>query len=523
MKLRRVLRHSWPALVLIGIGGNLAAQANPESRPQTVTQVPDTPEAQDLEPTPDATPEIKEAGTEESIVLPTNEVQTPERPPSLRVSDDAEDLEPVVLPDVPTEGSDLIVPQQPLQVRLEATQGLSLDDALEIAIGQNPGIEQARLNVLQSEIDIEEIESAFRPTFSSSAAYRYSQAPDNGNPFASDSSTFATSLFRLDYLFLDGGTRGIGLEQAQEALTVAQLLLDQVIQDVKLSAAVAYYALQNSDADVAINQAAVESQLANLRDAEAQERAGLGTRFDVLRAETELANNQQNLITSQNNQQINRRRLAEILNFPQTTDVVATDPIVPAGEWTLSLEDTIIKAFANRPELEASRRQVDIARDQARIAFSDLQPQVSVFATVDWGLNLQVDDSADAGYSAGANVSWNWSDGGLSKAQAKDADVDVLVAVTDFELDRNEIQREAEDAFLTLLSTSEQIESAKTAIESAEESLRLSRLRFQAGVGTQTEVISSETALTTARGNLSSSIIQYNLALVRLRRAVNEL
>jgi OMF family outer membrane factor len=80
-----------------------------------------------------------------------------------------------------------------------------------------------------------------------------------------------------------------------------------------------------------------------------------------------------------------------------------------------------------------------------------------------------------------------------------------------------------EEAFLTLSSSREQIDSAKVAIASAEESLRLARLRLQAGVGTQTEVINAETALTTVRGNLSNAVIAYNRALVQLQRAVGRL
>ena len=53
--------------------------------------------------------------------------------------------------------------------------------------------------------------------------------------------------------------------------------------------------------------------------------------------------------------------------------------------------------------------------------------------------------------------------------------------------------------------------------------MRLARLRFQAGVGTQTDVIESQTELTTARGNLLTAIIEYNQSLNQLFRATNTL
>jgi len=49
--------------------------------------------------------------------------------------------------------------------------------------------------------------------------------------------------------------------------------------------------------------------------------------------------------------------------------------------------------------------------------------------------------------------------------------------------------------------------------------LRLARLRFQAGVGTQTEVIDAETDLTRAEGNRVKAILDYNRAMASLQRA----
>ena len=54
----------------------------------------------------------------------------------------------------------------------------------------------------------------------------------------------------------------------------------------------------------------------------------------------------------------------------------------------------------------------------------------------------------------------------------------------------------------------------------ADESLRLARMRFKAGVGTQTDVISAQTELNTARGNYLQAVTDYNRAFVQLKREV---
>lgn len=82
---------------------------------------------------------------------------------------------------------------------------------------------------------------------------------------------------------------------------------------------------------------------------------------------------------------------------------------------------------------------------------------------------------------------------------------------------------EVENAFLSLQSQREQVAESQVGVDSAQEGLRLARLRLQAGVGTQTDVVQSQRDLTNAQSNLSQAIIGYNRALVQLQRSVTRL
>ena len=63
----------------------------------------------------------------------------------------------------------------------------------------------------------------------------------------------------------------------------------------------------------------------------ALEKAGVGTRFDVLRSQVNLANSQQDLTNAISQQQIARRKLAPLLNLPQSVSISAGDPVKLAG------------------------------------------------------------------------------------------------------------------------------------------------------------------------------------------------
>ncbi len=484
-------------------------------------------------PTPFPSPTPEEADDEDAVEeipnLPSAaDVIVPEAPPELSVldvdGDQQPELPPLQPPELATEAEELTVPQSPLQVRVERTEGLTLQDALDLAVERNPDVQRAELQLQQAQAALDEVLALYLPTASTSLNYTYQQPPSLGSPIeVGDSSRITGSLLRLDYTFLDSGFRDSAQDSAREAVDIADLSLDQIVQTLRLDVATAYYQLQQTDSAVAIAQASVETSEANLADAEARERAGLGTRFDVLTFETELANNRQQLLVAQNDRRIAQRALVELLNTSVPLNVTAIDPVQPSGTWGFSLEDSIVIALQNREELEIERRSFAQAQDQARNAITSIRPQLNLFATFDGGADLQIRDSISTGYSAGATFSWPFFDGGAARAQARGFELEAEISTTDFIDTRNFIQNTVEDAFLTLESSREQIETAKVAIESAQESLRLSQLRFQAGVGTQTEVITAESSLTEARGNLASAVTSYNIALVQLQRAVSGL
>jgi Outer membrane protein len=260
-----------------------------------------------------------------------------------------------------------------------------------------------------------------------------------------------------------------------------------------------------------------------LRDAQALERAGIGTRFDVLRAQVQLANSQQQLTNAISQQQVNRRQLAQILNISPAIDLAAADPVDAAGEWNLSLEDSIVLAFRNRAELEQQLARRELAEQQKRLALSALGPTLSVSA------QYQLTDSFGdtlgpaSGYAVQAGIRWRLFDGGAARASANQQEANIAIAEANFANVRNQVRFQVEQAYSSLLANRSNITTARAAVEQATEALRLARLRFQAGVGTQTDVINAETDLTNAQGNLVSAILGYNRSLATLQRAVTNL
>ncbi|RCJ16733.1 transporter [Nostoc sp. ATCC 43529] len=418
-------------------------------------------------------------------------------------------------------------PTKTEEVTLQENQPISLAQALELARRNNRDLQVALLELERSRYALKEAEATLLPTLGVSADLTRSQSSSSQlqnrlspNSSNDEPSTSFSGQAQLSYDVYTSGLNKARRNAAREQLRFNELAVETQSEEIRLNVTTDYYNLQQSDEQVRIAQSAVQNSEASLRDAEALERAGVGTRFDVLRSQVNLANAQQDLTNARSQQAISRRQLATRISLPQGINISAADPVQLAGLWDLTLEESIVRAFQNRPELQQQLAQRNINEQQRRQALAELGPQISLVASYD--LLDQFDDSVSVtdGYSFGVRATLNLFDGGAARARAAQQRANIAIAETQFAEQRNQIRFQVEQAFSTQQSNLENVQTANTALEQAREALRLARLRFQAGVGTQTDVINSENDLTRAEGNRVTAILDYNRALAQLQRSV---
>lgn len=443
----------------------------------------------------------------------------------------------------------LLFPTNPEDVRIEQTESITLQQAIDLARRNSQVLQIADLQLQQSRSVVREQQAALYPDLNlqmganrsvsaggelgvraqqrrlDTLKNRPANTPNPQN-FGNNS---LNSTLELSYDIDLFGRRNANIRAAQEQLRIRELDVERQAEQLRFDTAEGYYNLQNSDGQVAIRQASVRNAQQSLRDAEALERAGVGTRFAVLQAQSNVANEQQQLSVARRDQRVAQRRLAEILNISQSANLTAADPVEQAGSWRLSLEESIVQAFKNRPELEQQLVQRDVSKQQRRSIQAGRLPQLSVAAAYNV-LGQDPDDPNPfaargwaGGYSIRANLTWSIFDGGAARARVKQRDADIAIAESRFDQLRNQVRREVEQAYFGLESSFENIETSEAGVLQSREALRLARLRFQAGVGTQTDVIQAETDLTRAERNRLSAIVTYNLGLSSLQRAVSNL
>jgi hypothetical protein len=209
----------------------------------------------------------------------------------------------------------LLYPTQADEVKIQGTQAISLAEALELAKRNNNELQGSILELERTKAALREAQAALLPTVDLSAdiinsrdvgATLSAKQRQEVNPSAPDatSSTAFTGNARIKYDLYTSGRRKYTIKEAEERIRFQELDVETKSEQLRLDVARAYYNLQQADENVRISQSAVENAQASLKDANALERAGVGTRFDVLRSQVNLANAQQKLTQALSDKQL---------------------------------------------------------------------------------------------------------------------------------------------------------------------------------------------------------------------------
>jgi outer membrane protein TolC len=180
-------------------------------------------------------------------------------------------------------------------------------------------------------------------------------------------------------------------------------------------------------------------------------------------------------------------------------------------------------ARANRPDLQRIAKLADSREAAVATAKSALYPNVAAFGG--WALNKGPTTSfGDSyhGWLVGLQSQWDIFDGRATQgrvAQARSALAQTRLSVTEAQLS---VDVEVSRAHSQWQQAAELAEASARVVEQATEAVRLANARYNAGTGTQLDVLAAQVELTTARTNQIQAYHGYNVAVAALRKAIGQ-
>ena len=117
------------------------------------------------------------------------------------------------------------------------------------------------------------------------------------------------------------------------------------------------------------------------------------------------------------------------------------------------------------------------------------------------------------------SLTWKLFDGGLTHGKVAEASADVDKAKINLRQLENGVDLEVRRAYFNYIAAQARLAAARSGQTSADENLRVTRIRYRAGVGTSLELSDALLADTQAQTQFVSAQADLRVALVTLQRA----
>ncbi|MBI5799322.1 MAG: TolC family protein [Verrucomicrobia bacterium] len=411
------------------------------------------------------------------------------------------------------------------------TTPLSLHGAVEVALRQNSAVRKSQADleasygiVVQTRaIQLPRVTGTINHTLTDQGAIE--QFPFAGGIRTPDQSW--NVRIQVTQSIYEGGRIDSARRTADLTRDQAVLQHQTVIADTVLAVRVNYDDALLAAQQILVQDASLELLKKELQDNQRRFEAGTVPRFNVLRAEVELANSRPRLIRARNALRIAKNNLANLLGYDVPRSIVDDIPLQLSGKLEadhseIQLPVALAKALEQRTELAALRKAERLRKEAIVTAEAARKPSAQVFAGVGshssrFTQHLTKDVS---GWDVGWQASWNIFDGWLVKGKV--AEATALHRKSQEELDdiARRIELDVRIAHSHFIEAKEVLESQKKVQEQAEEALRLANARTEAGTGTQLDVLNAQTALTIARSTQIEALHAYSVARARLERAM---
>jgi len=407
---------------------------------------------------------------------------------------------------------------------------LTLDQAVGLALKQNPTAQIAIMQAAQSEQDKNIARADLLPQASANISDEAQKvnlraefggkAPFPGFPATlgpyqifSAGPSFGMPVFDLTlWRRYQAARNTLNSSKANSLSTREQVILLVVSQYIGTLRAVAN--VEASQSRVSLAQALYD-QAADLQ------KEGVGTGIDTLRANVELQNEKQRLIEAETDRETSQFALSRLLNLDPRQAIELADSLSFYDTPQPEVEPSMDLALASRQEWKALESQIKAAGYQKKAAQDSRLPYLRFdgeLAYVGTSGNTALPTRT---YQASVNMPL--FTGGRIHAETVRADLEIKKLEQQKDDLRNQIALDVKTALLSLQSARNEVQVANLGVQLSNEEVDQARDRFKAGVANNIEVIQAQDSLARANDNQIVALYRFNQARADLARAIGQM
>lgn len=425
-------------------------------------------------------------------------------------------------------GGILRAQEKPAAMNPAAPLKLTLDQAVALALKQNPQVQIAVLTAAQSDQDrliaragllpqaeLQVSDAARRTNIETGFGRRIPGIQQHTGPFQifSAGPSFGTPIFDL--------TLWRRWQAARETVSASRALSLSTREQVVLLVVSQYLGCLRASADVKAAESRVALAQALYDQAADLQKEGVGTGIDTLRANVELQNEKQRLIQSLASQQTSLYGLSRLLNLDPKQKVEVVDELSFFETPSYNVEESLDKAFAARPELKALDAQIRSAERSKQAASASRLPSLRFDGN--WAYSGVSTTAGIPVYTYEVSANMALFTGGRIRAEIVRADLEIQKIEQQRADQRNQVGLDVKTALVNLESARNEVQVANLGVKLAGEEVTQARDRFQAGVANNIEVISAQDSLARANDNQIAALYRFNQSRADLARSLGEI
>ena len=451
------------------------------------------------------------------------------------------------------------LPQEPADVAITRRLKVDLQQAIDLAVQNDPLLLQQIAGVEEQQGWLRSVRGRFTPVVGLDLGVVYSQEAGgnkawkgNGDvsgygpnsPFyvpTGGTNSYQTNIgagFAGLYLVYEllSFERSAALAEVTADLEVSRQRYADRLRQLQLDVSEAYYRQQLADQLRRIRQVVVDNDQVILDQVQALKTAELVPRVDLLRAQARLQQSRFRLEQAEALRLSSQRRLSNLVNVPFTVTLEAREAVRLQPPWPLDLPETIVRGFADNPQLQAlEAARIALLRQADRRA-AELLPRIGLFATAGYraaqstspvidldgcckgpafipGLNSYSGD-----WSAGLSLEWRLFDGGITAGAVAASRAAAERTLQSEAAERNAIRQRLENAYYDQRAALSQIIAANASFQASREAYRDSRARYEFGLADYTDLADTIQSLTTAMEQRAEATTLANLSYAQLLR-----
>ena len=410
---------------------------------------------------------------------------------------------------------------------------LTLDDALRLALSENPTIRMAEMEVERYDYVKRQTWGALLPQVSVSGQLNHNfivQQMSKGFSLGNDPYTTVSGAVDASLpLFAPQVYRMLRLNAAQMASAVEAARASRI--DLAAEVRKAFYNILLAEQSLAVLRESEATVQRTVDDTRVQYDHGLASEYDLLTAQVQLSNLRPTILQTENSIKLAKLMLKMYLSIPEEVEIEVEGELDGMRDEVLAGTEGLTADVSENSSLRSLELQEELLQRSLRAANAGRLPTLAAFGTASWTgndmepfLNMGADD--DSRYfwthpiSVGVQLSVPIFAGLTRMNKSRELKNQLSQVALQRVYARQQLDVQVRSALNDLLTARETMFAQEKTVEQARKAYRISDTRYRAGAGTILELNSAQLAQTQAQLNFSQAIYDYLSAKAEYDRIV---